>query len=711
MKRLFRSMSSPRKALPVLGIVVVAAAVVFAFSLRKTEPEVPIFVPLGPSKDRTEPQDADPIVVRGDWGYPPFEYLNESGKPDGFNVEILTNIAEIMNLDIRISLGPWDEVREELETGRIDALAGMYKTASRDRWVDFSIPHFIASYGVFVTPGADIRRTEDIQDRRIVVQEGDLGHDYLLENDIGSEIVTVREWDAVLPALLDGKADCAVMGMVQGMRLLQDEGYDNVQILSQPLLQRPYSIAVQEGDAQLLALLNEGLNLLKTSGRYDEIHEKWFGISDEASPLNRRLVRVLAGGALTLALVLIANALWTYSLKRRVRSQTASLRSAMKELEEANATKDRFLAVISHELRTPLHGILSMIERVEHTELDSGQQEHVGMLKSASRQLNRVLSDLIDISRLDAGKLSLHETPFALHELLEWIRPVAEEKARAKGLGFDATIQGPRRMVVAADKERVTQIIQNLADNAIKNTDSGSVSVTIQAEQPDAGEGPLLRIRVSDTGRGIPLEDQEKIFSAFTQLSSNAGELMSGLGLGLSIVKSITDLLGGSIDVTSTPGGGSTFSVALPVRHVLRENETAPTKNDEGPAFPGGLNVLVAEDEAINRLYLKQLLSDKGWTVTEVSDGEDAVLSFRNHQYDLIFMDLSMPKLDGLEATRRIRSIEATSDGGRTPIIALTAHAYEEHRRICVDAGMDGFVSKPFAEKGFWQEVQRVLAD
>ena len=709
MKRFLGRLSSTRKALPVLAIVVLAAAVVFALTLRQSKPDVPVFVPLGPSNAQTDGPGRDHVVVRGDWGYPPFEYLNESGEPDGFNVEIMTHIAEVMNLDIRIRLGPWEEVREELETGRIDALAGMYKTAARDRYVDFSIPHFIASYGVFVAAGTDIRSLEDIQDKRILVQEGDLGHDYLLDNSIGTEIVAVRDWKAVLPGLMDGKADCAVMGMVQGVRVLQEEGYDNVQVLSQPLVQRPYSIAVREGDAELLSLLNEGLNLLKVSGRYDAIYQEWFGILDGDQPLNSRLVRALAGGVLGLALVLIAIALWNHTLRRRVRNQTASLRSAMEELEEANATKDRFLAGVSHELRTPLHGILSMTELVEKSELDTGQRKLVGMLKSASQQLNRVLSDLIDISRLDAGKLSLHEIPFAIPELVEWIHPVVAEKAHVKGLEFSAAIQGDRHTVVVTDRERVAQIILNLADNAIKNTDSGSVCVTILTERPDGADQPCLQIRVTDTGRGIAQEDQERIFSAFTQLSSSSGELVSGLGLGLSIVRSITDLLGGSLDVRSAPGEGSTFSVRFPVRHMRSEDDAVPPENNKEPATPDALQVLLAEDEAINRLYLKQLLSEKGWTTTEVSDGEDAVFRVENHRYDLVFMDLSMPKIDGLEATRKIRRIESTAYRARTPIIALTAHAYEEHRQICLDAGMDGFVSKPFAENGFWQEVERVL--
>jgi signal transduction histidine kinase/ActR/RegA family two-component response regulator len=537
-----------------------------------------------------------------------------------------------------------------------------------------------------------------------------LGHDYLLENDVGSEIVTVPEWESVLPALADGKADCAVMGLVQGMRLRQEEGYRNVRVLPQPLLQRSYCIAVEEGNRELLAILNEGLNLLKTSGEYDAIYEKWFSVYESASSLNHPLVRALAGGVLVLAIVLISIALWTRSLRRQVRRRTTDLRVTMEQLAQANETKDRFLAGVSHELRTPLHGITGMVQLMDKTNLDTRQSTLVDNMRTASDQLHRVISDLIDISRLDSGKLSLKETSFSLGEVITWIEPVLSKEAQSKGLDLRISTDGDANTPIVTDKERIAQIILNLADNAIKNTDAGGVTIRLTLEHHASEENDVLIIRVHDTGRGISEDDQQSVFTAFTQLETAPGKLAPGLGLGLSIVKSITDLLNGSIEVSSTRGGGSTFTVRLPVLRRQTDHQTGgPSVTERNEAVPSSKQVLIAEDEAINRLYLEQLLSGHGWNTTTASDGEDVMKKFTEGAYDVVFMDLSMPKLGGLEATRRIRDIEARIGGAPTPIIALTAHAREDDRQECLSAGMNGFVTKPFNESSLFREIKRVL--
>ena len=719
MKKLFEHRRGTKRSLILLAAVGLIAAAVLLFSLLYPSQgpsggDTPVFVPLTAPDDRQHGTTEDVITARGDWNYPPFEFLDESGRPAGFNVDILTRIATIMNLDVRISLGPWHAVRRELEEGEIDALAGMYKTAERDRRVDFSIPHFIASYGVFVPKDSDIRSVEDIRDRRILVQTGDLGHDYLIENGIGAEIVPVGEWEALVPALQDGAADCVVMGMVQGLRLLQEEGYRGIRVLSQPLAQRPYSIAVQEGDTELLATLNEGLNLLKISGEYDDIHGRWFGVYDEFQPLARPIIRVLAGGILALALAMIVVLLWNHSLKRRVRKQTAGLAAAMRELEQANTTKDRFLASVSHELRTPLHGIIGMSQLMEKTDLDKRQAELLQMMSTASGQLYRILSDLLDTSRVNAGRLSLKTSSFSLRELSSWLEPVLRKAAEDKALQLRLTVSGDSNAVLRSDRERITQIISNLADNAIKNTDSGSVGVRIGYERGD--DDGILDIEVHDTGHGIAEEEQEEIFSPFTQVSSASAGPSSGLGLGLSIVKAVTELLGGTVKLSSTIGEGSRFSVRLPVEQAGTEDpevgETAASSTARPAPVPGteARRILIAEDEAINRLYLQQLLESRGWTVSSVANGEEAVNAASTRSFDLILLDLSMPKLGGLEATRELRRVEAETGRRRAPVIALTAHAGEETKRECGEAGMDGFISKPFGERALWAELERVLS-
>ncbi|MDZ7793000.1 MAG: transporter substrate-binding domain-containing protein [Spirochaetia bacterium] len=270
-------MKPSRVLLSVLLAVISLSALLLLLPLTRQKPQPDAFVPLLETQKLGSGSETT-LRARGDWGYPPFEFVNEQGEPDGFNIEILRRIAELMNLDIEISLGPWETVRQELEQGEIDLLAGMYKTAERDKVADFTIPHFISSYGVFVREGSPIASIEDIQGKRILVQAQDVGHDYLLNQEIGAEILTVDSWEALLPALESGRADCAVLSMLQGVRQLQQQEIRGVRLITQPLFQQKYSIAVQEGNAALLATMNEGLSLLKSSGEYDQIFERWFGV-------------------------------------------------------------------------------------------------------------------------------------------------------------------------------------------------------------------------------------------------------------------------------------------------------------------------------------------------------------------------------------------------------------------------------------------------
>lgn len=693
-----------KKRLIILSILIAVTIGIYLISLfsENTAPEV--FVHLRPEPGEGQGLEERKIITaRGDWGYPPFEFLNEHGKPDGFNIDILTGIAELMNLNIRINLGPWDEVRKDIEEGNIDIVTGMYRTEERDKEVDFSIPHFRSSVGIFVPEESPIRRADDIEEAHILVQEGDVAHDHLLEHGFGAKVSTVKEWEELLPHLTRGEADCAVMGMVQGVQLLRKRGYTNVRVLSEPLLQQPYCIAVREGDAELLATVNEGLNLLKSTGKYDEIYQKWFDIYYTDRLIERPMVRILIFGTLILSFVLFLSILWSYSLRKQVRRRTDELQTALRKLQIANEYKNRFLASVSHELRTPLHGIIGMQELLQQSGIDEQQKELLLRMQVASNQLLRVISDLIDSSKIETGELSLQRSNFALNELRDWIYPILMKSAEERGLEFTFETEEENIWIVS-DKERISQIILNLCDNALKNTFSGTVSVQLKYDKT----GEILTLSIRDTGRGISVSKQQEIFEPFTQLETDEGEKTSGLGLGLSIVKTIIGMLEGKIELTSKPGEGTLFSVSIPAPRS-QESQEKPFDRESGEPEACEMAVLVAEDEAINRLYLERLLTGRGWRVTGVGNGESTFSLFRESVFDLILMDLSIPSMDGLETTKKIRRFESKHGIKRTPIIAMTGHAHENNRDECYAAGMDGFVAKPFLEHTLLGEIERVI--
>ncbi|TVR05093.1 MAG: response regulator [Spirochaetaceae bacterium] len=648
------------------------------------------------------------LLVGGDHAYPPFEFLNDHGEPDGFNIELVRRIAEIMDLSITIELTEWSEARRRLEHGEVGMLTGMYRTPTREQMHSFTVPHFVASYALFVPRSSTALQLDDVADGVIIVHKGDLAHDFVLENGIGREIVAVDNWNEVLIRLDAGGGDAALFGMGQGAREIQRLRLRNIRMIEAPILRRPYAMAVPRDDAQLLAVLNEGLNVLKSTGEFDAMYQRWFGLLEYAPWWRTRPGRTVIGLATIGIGVSLAALLWVMLLRRRVARKTAELRHALeeseatqRELERASRTKSRFLANVSHELRTPLNGVMGMTDLLSRTSLDHDQRHLTEMIGGASGQLYRVLSDLLDVSHAEAGSLSIARSPFRLSSLIRWLEPTLRGIDRREGVSLGFAFDGPDA-TVHGDSERIAQIVINLVTNAIKFTERGSVDVAIRHRDD------TLEIDVEDTGCGIEPGDLERVFEPFARVVRKGETVIGGLGLGLSIVRSLVGLLGGTVNVDSTPSLGSRFHVALPLPICAEEKPFSPEPSHGGS---DGLSVLVAEDEAINRLYLTQLLKNHACTVASASNGREAADAAITNRFDLILMDLSMPVLDGLGATRMIREWENEHGAPRQPIIALTAHAYPEHIEQCLGAGMDGYVAKPYTEASLTAEIKRVTSE
>ncbi len=590
--------SRPRRPRAFYVCLIAAALAPFAMGAcvraAREEPLPPSYAPPAPQVGGIVGRR---IVARGDYGYAPFEFLDSQGKPGGFNIELLTRVAAVMGLDVDIRLGPWEEVRAELEAGSIDMLAGMYRTPERDELVDFTIPHFISAYGVFAPKGSGVTGPVDISGLRVAVQSGDVGHDYLVRNGLGRELVVFRDWEDLFPALLEGKADCAVASMVQGMQHLRDRRFASLRQVGPPLVQEYYCMAVREGDAKLLAALNEGLNILKSSGEYDEIYQRWFGVLTAAEFTQHPAFRALMATLAALALLLAAAAAWTLTLRRTVALRTSELRaelgareaaqaelhSSLEEAQElrlraeaADRAKSAFLAGISHELRTPLHGMMGLSRLLEKTKLDSDQKTLLGHMGSSAIQLNRLISDLLDLTRAAGGKLSLRETDVNAGEFFSWLGATARSDAEAKGIGFRVKLDDPSR-VFRADRERLGQVLLNLATNAIRHTVQGGVSVSASFGKAE------LRVEVADSGMGVEERYRSAIFEPFFSASEKDGKPgpaeppTPGLGLGLAIARALCGLMGGELSYRPNDGGGSVFQLRIPVG----AREQAPAADED----------------------------------------------------------------------------------------------------------------------------------
>ncbi|WP_321473178.1 ATP-binding protein [uncultured Paludibaculum sp.] len=648
---------------------------------------------------------------------PPYSVLRPGQPPTGLAVEVIREAArrEGLHLQFVATKLPVDEA---FRRGLVDLWPAATDTPDRRTWLHVSDPWLLNRICIVSRASKQVRSIADLANKRVgavrlrIVREisgsypppgmtaREMAGRYegliaLCRDEVDASIIEQRFLEQ---KLLDRPAECAGVPLVV-MNVL---GAD-----------RMLSILANEQSAGAASLLRRGITDMNRDGTFTNLLDHWSAYMGNeiriVSELENKALqsRVAFYGTLVLAMMGIVLVV-----------QNRRLRIANLMAGAATRAKSEFLASISHEIRTPMNGILGMSHILLQGPLPHEQREQVKIIESSGQSLLRLINDLLDFSKIEAGKLAIEHEAFNLGVLAEQAVALVLPTAEAKGLPVKISIDPKLPALLEGDPGRIRQVLLNLLGNAVKFTDQGEVSLRVDAGPP-AGDVVAVEITVRDTGIGVAAENLPHLFEKFYQADSSATRRFGGTGLGLSISHQLVQLMGGTIQVESTPGAGSMFRVDLPLRRVSRGWQEELTPRDAAlPAVSGrpgeGLRVLLVEDNKVNQHVATRFLERMGCHVELAENGLSALDRVRaavdGSAFDMILMDCLMPIMDGYVATRSIRAVE-TAAGRRTPVIAMTASLLEEDRRRCREAGMDDYIPKPVDPEELKRAVVRFTRD
>ncbi|MDH4385588.1 MAG: ATP-binding protein [Caulobacter sp.] len=435
-------------------------------------------------------------------------------------------------------------------------------------------------------------------------------------------------------------------------------------------------------------------------------------------------------GSVTEALLLAGGgflyAIFVVQIVKSLAQEARQYEAAVQEARAAAAARDVFLANMSHEIRTPLNGLVGVAQALAQTPLTPAQQDMVALISGSGRVLERLLSDVLDTAKIEAGGFTLEDVRFELRSEIEAAAHLMRERAAEKGLMFQVHFSSAAEGTFVGDAVRLRQIVANLASNAVKFTEAGSVQLIVDVQ----GDGPDSRliISVEDDGIGFDSQAAERLFQPFSQADSSITRRFGGTGLGLSISRSLAEAMGGALTASSIPGVGSKFLLKLPIQRVAPAKVAGPMESrnqtlqsslpgisqlettDSGPE-QRPLRVLLAEDHPTNQKVVRLFLEPHGMEVVTAENGQMAVEFWRTGRFDVILMDMQMPVMDGVTAVRLIREAEASTGRARTPIAMLTANAMAEHRTTALAVGADIHITKPISPTVLLEGLMSILAD